>query len=73
MSKVKINLTANPDITARALSMISEQLPPALIEEWMEQVRGALIEEAREAHSEEAERAFEKAFTELDRARVYGA
>ena len=39
MAKVKVNLTANPDITAIALRMIGEELPRALIEEWQEDTR----------------------------------
>ncbi len=42
MSKVSMNLTANPDITAKALAMISEGLPHSLIEEWSERRDGGL-------------------------------
>jgi ParB-like nuclease domain len=70
MSKVRMNLTANPDITARALAMISEELPRALIEEWQEEVREVLIEEARDANSEEAEEALRNAFRRLSAARA---
>ena len=69
MSKVRMNLTANPDVTAMALAMISEQLPRALIEEWEEEAMEVLIERAREAGGEEAETALRDAFGRLDAAR----
>jgi hypothetical protein len=69
MAKVGTNLTANPDITAMALRMISEQLPRALIEEWMEEVVDALIQQARDCDSEDAERALKQAFECLSKAR----
>jgi ParB-like nuclease domain len=65
MSKVRINLTANPDITARALAMISEELPRALIEEWQGQAMEVFVQQARDANNEEAERALEEAFRHL--------
>jgi hypothetical protein len=71
MSKVGMNLTANPDITAKALAMISEELPRALIEEWPEAVMEVLIQQARDANSEDAERALIGAFEQLDSARAF--
>jgi hypothetical protein len=65
MSKVGINLTANPDITAKALAMISEELPRALIEEWQEEAMEVFIQRARDVDSEEAEQALAKAFERL--------
>jgi hypothetical protein len=65
MSKVSINPTANLDITARALAMISEELPRALIEEWQEQAMEAFIQQARDANSDEAEQALKAAFMHL--------
>jgi hypothetical protein len=70
MAKVGMNLTENPDITAIALGMISEELPRALIEEWTEEVVEVLIQQAREANSEDAERALMGAFDQLDSARA---
>ena len=70
MSKVGMNLTENPDITAIALSMISEELPRALIEEWKGQVVEVLIQQARDANSEDAESALKIAFEALDAARA---
>ncbi len=70
MAKVGMNLTENPDITAIALGMISEELPCALIEEWTEEVVEVLIQQAREANSEDAERALMGAFEKLDSARA---
>lgn len=35
MSSIKTNLTGNPDIFARAIEMISPQLPRALIAQWL--------------------------------------
>ena len=64
------NITANPDITALALTMISEELPRALIEEWSEEVMEVLIQQAREANSENAERALTSAFEALSAART---
>jgi hypothetical protein len=49
--------------------MISEGLPRALIEEWPDDVMEVLIEQAREADSEEAERALKVAFEQLISAR----
>jgi hypothetical protein len=69
MAKVGMNLTANPDITAMALRIISEELPRALIEEWEEDVMEVLIGLARDAESEEAERALNEAFGHLSSAR----
>lgn len=69
MAKVGTNLTANPDITAMALRMISEQLPRALIEEWMGEVVDTLIQQARDCDSEDAERALNQAFECLSKAR----
>ena len=69
MAKVKINLTANPDITAIALRMISEELPRALIEEWQEETKEVLIGQAQDLESEEAERAFKEGFNHLSSAR----
>ena len=69
MAKVGMNLTANPDITAMALRMISEELPRALIEEWEEEVVEVLIGQTRDAGSEEAERALREAFGHLSNAR----
>ena len=68
MSKVGMNLTANPDITALALTMISEELPRALIEEWIGEAMEVFIQQAREAKSEEAEQALRDAFAHLDEA-----
>jgi len=68
MAKVGMNLTANPDITAIALRMISEELPRALIEEWRDEIREVLIGQARDAESNEAELAFEQAFECLEKA-----
>jgi hypothetical protein len=68
MAKVKMNLTANPDITAIGLRMISEELARALIEEWEEETKEVLIGLARDAESDEAERAFEEAFRCLSKA-----
>ena len=65
MSKVGINLTANPDITAKALAMISEELPRALIEEWQEEAMEVFIQRARDFENEEAEQALAKAFERL--------
>jgi hypothetical protein len=65
MSKVGINLTANPDITAKALAMISEELPRALIEEWQEEAIEVFIQRARDLESEEAEKALGTAFERL--------
>jgi hypothetical protein len=62
MSKVRINLTANPDITAKALAMISEQLPYALIEEWEDKVREVFLQRARDIDNDEAHQALSKAF-----------
>lgn len=73
MSKVKMNLTANPDVTALALAMISEQLPRALIEEWEAEAMEVLIERAREAGGEEAETSLRDAFGRLDAAREEAA
>lgn len=69
MSKVHINLTANPDITARALAMISEALPRALIEHWEQDAMEVFIQGAREVDSEEAEKALRVAFERLNAAR----
>lgn len=69
MAKVRMNLIANPDITAMALAMISEQLPRALIEEWEGEAVEFFIEQARELNSEEAEYALREAFSRLDTAR----
>jgi hypothetical protein len=69
MSKVGMNLIQNPDITAKALAMISDGLPRALIEEWNDEVMAALIDQAREVGSEEAEQALKVAFDQIDRAR----
>ncbi len=71
MAKVRMNLTANPDITAMALAMISEQLPRALIEEWIGDAMEVLIERAKAANSEETEEALRHAFAQLDS--VWGA
>ncbi len=65
MSKVHINLIANPDITARALAMISEELPRALIEEWEEEVMEVLLQRARDIDNEDAQRALSEAFGHL--------
>lgn len=73
MSKVHMNLTQNPDITAMALGMISEELPRALIEEWTEEVMEFLIQRAREANSEDAERALMGAFECLSSAQAEAA
>jgi hypothetical protein len=73
MSKVHINLTANPDITARALAMISEALPRALIEYWEEDAMEVFLQEAREADSAEAEDALREAFERLNTARQEAA
>jgi hypothetical protein len=70
MAEVGMNLTANPDITAMALRMISAELPRALIEEWEEETVEVLIGQAREAESEGAERALEEAFSHLRHARL---
>jgi ParB-like nuclease domain len=70
MSKVGMNLTANPDITAKALAMISEELPRALIEQGMDDVMEVLIQQAREVDSEDAERALKAAFEALHVARA---
>ena len=72
MSAVGTNLTANPDITAIALHMISEALPPALITEWEELVWEVLLGEAGAVESDEgdeAERALRKALELLGSAR----
>lgn len=69
MAKVSMNLTANPDITAIALRMISEELPRALIEEWQEETKEVLIGQAQDLESEEAERAFKEGFNHLSSAR----
>jgi hypothetical protein len=69
MSKVHMNLTANPDITAMALAMISEALPRALIEHWEEDAMEVFLQEAREVESEEAEVALREAFERLNAAR----
>jgi hypothetical protein len=72
MSAVGTNLTANPDITAIALHMISEALPPALIAEWEELVWEVLLGEAGAVESDEgdeAERALRKALELLGSAR----
>jgi hypothetical protein len=69
MSKVKMNLTANPDITAMALRMISEQLPRALIEEWDYEVIDVLVQQARDVDSEDAEQALKRAWDLLSHAR----
>ena len=69
MSKVGVKFIQNPDITAKALAMISEGLPRALIEEWNDEVMEALIDRAREVDSEEAEHGLKVAFEQLDRAR----
>ena len=68
-SKIGMNLIKNPDITAKALAMISEALPRALIEEWSDEAKEALIDEAQEANCEEAERALKDAFALLESAR----
>jgi hypothetical protein len=68
MAKVSMNLTANPDITARALAMISEGLPHALIEEWRSDAMEVLLEQARAADSEEAEGTLRLAFAQLESA-----
>ena len=65
MAKVSMNLTANPDITARALAMISDGLPHALIEEWSSDAMEVFLEQARAAESEEAESALRLAFAQL--------
>ena len=57
-------LVGNPDITAKALRMISEHLPRVLIEEWFEDVESVLLEQAEEA-SEEVADAFREAFQRL--------
>jgi hypothetical protein len=64
-----VNLTANPDITARALQMISEELPRALIEEWAQEVLEVLVQQARDARSQDAEEALNQAFASLSAAR----
>jgi hypothetical protein len=46
VTKVSVNLVGNPDVTARALRMISEHLPRVLIEEWIEDVEDVLLEQA---------------------------
>jgi hypothetical protein len=69
MAKVGMNLTENPDITAMALSMISEELPRALIEEWTQEVMEVLFDQAKEANSEDAEQALTSAFEALRAAR----
>jgi hypothetical protein len=66
MSKVHINLTANPDITAKALAMISEELPRALIEEWQEEAMEVFIQRARDLDSVETEQGLAKAFGRLN-------
>jgi ParB-like chromosome segregation protein Spo0J len=71
MSKVRMNLTANPDITAMALRMISEQLPRALIEEWEQEAIDVLIQQARDADSEDAEQALKRARELLNDAREH--
>jgi hypothetical protein len=68
MKSVGTNLTANPDIAALALSMISEELPRALIEEWTSEVRDVLIQQARDVRSDEAEQALNLAFASLSAA-----
>ncbi len=68
LKAVGMNLTANPDITALALGMISEELPRALIEEWTFEVRDVLIQQARAARGDEAEQALNLAFTALSAA-----
>jgi hypothetical protein len=68
MAKVGMNLTANPDITARALEMISEELPRALIEEWQAEAMEVLLDQAREVDDEGAQRALEEAFDRLNAA-----
>ncbi len=70
MSKVGMNLTANPDITAKALAMISEELPRALIDEWEEEAIEVFIQKAQEANNDEAERALKDAFGRLSAARA---
>ena len=70
MSKVGLNLTANPDITAMALAMISEELPRALIEEWEEEAMEFLIQQAREANSEDTEQVLKEAFGRLSSAKA---
>jgi|SRR5262245_22150810 len=45
----------DPDITARALEIISEDLPRALIYEWLDTAEDVLVEVVREENNEEAE------------------
>lgn len=54
-------LVGNPDITAKALRMISEHLPRVLIEEWLDIVEEVLLEQAEET-SEKVAEAFQEAF-----------
>jgi hypothetical protein len=69
MAAVGTNLTEHPDITAMALRMISEALPTALIEEWMDEVVTVLIQQARDCEREGAERLLSEAFEHLSNAR----
>jgi hypothetical protein len=66
MSKVGINLTTNPDITAKALAMISEELPYALIGEWEDKIREVFLQRARDIHDDALYRDLSNAFWHLE-------
>jgi hypothetical protein len=63
---VGINLTANPDITAKALAMISEELPYALIGEWEDKIREVFLQRARDIHDDALYRDLSNAFWHLE-------
>lgn len=66
---VKTNLALNPDVAARALEMLSETLPAALIREWEDHAKHYFVELA-EAYDPDVASALDRAFTALWRARA---
>ena len=50
------NLTKNPEITARALAMVSALLPEMLVSEWQNEAADTVLEQLRESHPDDANR-----------------
>lgn len=55
MIHVGTGFVKDPDITARALEIINEDLPRALIYEWLDTAEDVLVEVVREENNEKAE------------------
>jgi hypothetical protein len=64
IKNVGVGFVRDPDITARALEIIDENLPKALVYEWLEIAEDVLLEVVQEDNNEDAEK--------LRRALVYG-